>query len=292
MRVLVTGAGGLVGAALTAHCTALGDDVLAHARQTLDITDLDLVNQTIAEAAPNAVINCAAWTDVDGCESDQERAFLVNAQGPRNLADASRKAGAAFITISTDYVFDGSKVGFYTQRDEPNPLSVYGASKLEGERMAQDAYAQTIVVRTGFVFGNGGRNFLSTILARAAKGEKMQAIDDARGTPTYARDLASRLRELALIRTPEVFHVVNSGSGASYLDFARLALQAVGLEEDYVAPVSMSSLKRPAPRPANSCLRCLVSESMGLASMPDWKEALRAFVRDESRAESAAPVRS
>ena len=139
--------------------------------------DVDRVRQTLQKDRPDAVVNCAAWTDVDGCESDQERAFAANAQGPENLANASREIGAVLVTISTDYVFDGRKQGFYTQRDNPNPESVYAASKLEGERRAQLADARTIVVRTGFVFAKGGTNFLSTIIERARRGEKLKAIE-------------------------------------------------------------------------------------------------------------------
>ena len=288
MRILVTGAGGLVGTSLATHCRFVGDTVFAHTRQSLDITDADSVERAIAEAKPDAVINCAAWTDVDGCESDHGRAFLVNAHGPENLAIASRKLGAAFVTISTDYVFDGTKIGFYTQLDEPNPQSVYGVSKLEGERRAREENAQTIIARTGFVFGRGGKNFLSTIIERAGNGETLRAIADARGTPTYAPDLAARLRELALTGLPEVFHVVNAGDGASYLDFASLALRLAGLDWTCIEPVSTSSLNRPAPRPANSCLRCLVSESIGLAPMPDWQESLKVFAVTPKPAEHIA----
>lgn len=288
MRVLIPGAQGLVGSTLVTHCKLMGDEVLAHSRQSLDIADSELVTKTLTEAQPDMVINCAAWTDVDGCESDAERAFQVNALGPENLARACQKIDASFVTISTDYVFDGKKKGFYTQFDEPNPLSVYGVSKLEGEQRARGANPRTIVARTGFVFGEGGRNFLSTVVARARRGEVLQAISDARGTPTFAVDLAARLRELAVRRDAEVFHVVNSGTGASYEEFVRQALEIARLEQTEVRPVSVQSLKRPAPRPANSCLRCLVSESLGLAPMPNWQDALRRFVAQESQASSSA----
>lgn len=287
----MAGAGGLVGASLVSHCTALGDESLAYTRQNLDITDAKLVDRVIADQKPNIVINCAAWTDVDGCESDHERAFLVNAQGPQNLAAACRKVGAAFVTISTDYVFDGTKQGFYTQRDDPNPQSVYGVSKLEGEQRARSVYSQTIVARTGFVFGQGGKNFLSTVVERARQGKRLQVISDAHGTPTYAPDLSARLRELAMIGTPDVFHVVNAGTGASYEDFARLALRTAGLSDSNLQPISMATLNRPAPRPANSRLWCLVSESMGLAPMPVWQDALRRFVAQPGKAEKVSPVR-
>ncbi|MDQ3472745.1 MAG: dTDP-4-dehydrorhamnose reductase [Acidobacteriota bacterium] len=287
MKVLIAGAHGLVGNALVEHCKLMGDEVLAHPRQTLDIVDLDLVTKTINEARPDIVINCAAWTDVDGCESDSERAFQVNARGPENLARACQKNAAAFVTISTDYVFDGKKEGFYTQLDEPNPISVYGVSKLEGEQRARNANPQTIVARTGFVFGDGGRNFLSTVVARARRGEVLQAIADARGTPTFAPDLAARLRELAVRKDAGLFHVVNSGTGASYEEFVRLALEIAGLEQTEVMPVTVKSLRRPAPRPTNSCLRCLASESLGLGPMQNWKDALRRFVAQESEKASS-----
>lgn len=287
MRVLIAGAQGLVGSSLVQHCKLMGDEVVAHSRHMLDIVDKELVTKTITQAQPDIVINCAAWTDVDGCESDPGRAFQVNAMGPENLARACQKIDASFVTISTDYVFDGRKEGFYTQRDEPNPISVYGVSKLEGEQRARSANPQTIVARTGFVFGDGGRNFLSTVLARARQGEVLQAISDARGTPTFAADLAARLRELAARRDPELFHVVNSGSGASYEEFVRLALEIAGLEQTEVKPVTVQSLKRAAPRPANSCLRCLTSESLGLKPMPNWKDGLRRFVAQESEGSSS-----
>lgn len=296
MRILVAGANGLVGGSLVRHCELQGDQVLAHSRRSLDITNQESVTKTISKDQPEAVVNCAAWTDVDGCESDRERAFSVNARGPKNLAEACASVGATFVTISTDYVFDGTKSGFYTQLDEPNPQSVYGASKLAGERQARAANSQTIVVRTGFVFGAGGRNFLSTVVERVRRGEKLRVIKDARGTPTFAADLAARLRELAERKVPDLFHVVNSGPGASYEEFARRALEFAGLDPLKVDPVSVSSLNRPAPRPANSCLRCLVSESLGLRPMPYWEDGLERFLSGDvakSRPQTGlAPTRS
>ncbi|MEP6922651.1 MAG: dTDP-4-dehydrorhamnose reductase [bacterium] len=290
MRILVAGAGGLVGRAVVRHCTALGDDVFGYAREALDITTTAVVRKTADEIKPEVIINCAAMTDVDGCESDHERAFLINAQGPENLAFAARAVGGTLITISTDYVFDGEKEGFYTQRDNPNPKSVYGKSKLAGERLAQLADAATIVVRTGFVFGEGGRNFLSTVVERAQRGEKLKVISDAWGTPTYARDLAVRLRELADVKLPAVFHVVNSGDGTSFKVFTEFALQNASCTDVDVEPVSVASLSRPAPRPANSRLKCLVSPAIGLPPLPSWHEALLDFIAVQRRAEAEAPV--
>jgi dTDP-4-dehydrorhamnose reductase len=278
----------MVGQAVSEHCLASGDLVFPYDHQSLDIADFDGVTQALERDTPEVVINCAAWTDVDGCELDRDRAFAANATGPENLARASRELNAALITISTDYVFDGRKDGFYTQRDQPCPESTYGLSKLEGERRAQLAYARAIVVRTGFVFGHGGKNFLSTIIERAKRGEKLKAISDAYGTPSYAPDLARRLRELAERDLPGIFHVVNDGEGASYEEFARAALDISGHTATLLETVEMDSLHRPAVRPRNSRLKCLLSEAIGLAPLPFWKDSLTNFAALNSGHEVAA----
>jgi len=270
--------------AVVEHCRARGDEVFAHDRRTLDITDAAAIITVFERECPETIINCAAWTDVDGCERNAEQAFAVNARAPELLAIHSREIGASLITVSTDYVFDGAKKGFYTQRDDPHPTSVYGAAKLAGERLAQAASARTIVVRTGWIFGAGGRNFLSRIIELYKGGASLKAISDAYGTPTSAVDLAARLRELAELDLPGVYHVVNSGTGASFEEFARAALAAVGIDDSLLETVSMDSLDRPAPRPRNSRLRCLISEAIGLAPLPDWRAALRDFVEAQSRA--------
>jgi dTDP-4-dehydrorhamnose reductase len=280
LRVLIAGVGGLVGRALVEHCRANGDEVFAYDHQSFDIADFGAAENIIGEHRPDAVINCAAWTNVDACEGDPKQTERVNSSGPENLARASRNVDAVFVTISTDYVFDGSKEGFYTQRDNPRPINVYGQFKLEGERRSQAAHARTIVVRAGYIFGLGGKNFLSTIIPRARNGEKLMAIRDCYGTPTYGRDLAARLRELALRDLPGVFHVVNSGEGASFETFAREALTAANHPVDMVLTVSMDSLQRPAPRPRNTRLACLLSPAIGLAPLRPWQEAVADFVSE------------
>jgi dTDP-4-dehydrorhamnose reductase len=268
----------MVGSALVEHCIRLGDVVFAFDHKGLDITQRDAVGAAIESTRPEAVINCAAWTDVDRCELERERAWAVNALGPENLAAGSRRAGAVLVTISTDYVFDGGKSGFYTQRNDPDPQSIYGLAKLEGERRAAAASARTIVVRTGWIFGEGGKNFLATVVNRALNNERLKLIKDAWGTPTYAGDLAARLRELAVLDIPGTFHVVNSGAGASFEEFARTALAGVPHDPTRLESVSMSSLQRLAPRPVNSRLACLLSKAMGLKPLPPWQEALEGFV--------------
>jgi dTDP-4-dehydrorhamnose reductase len=280
LRILITGAGGLVGRALTEHCRTQGDEVFAYDHKSLDIADPEKVEAVINERRPDAVINCAAWTDVDGCESNPEKARNVNALGPQNLARSSRNVDALLITISTDYVFDGLKEDFYTQRDQPRPISVYGRAKLDGERLAQVENARTIVVRTGYIFGLGGTNFLSTVLKRASRDEKLKVISDTFGTPTYGRDLAARLRELAIIDLPGIYHVVNSGEGASFEMFTREALRLANQSSVVVESVLTDSLQRPAPRPRYSKLKCLLSPAIGLLPLRTWQEGLADFVRE------------
>ncbi len=272
----------MVGRTLCEFCEASGDTVFAYDHGKLDIADAEDVWRTVDQTRPDAVINCAAWTNVDGCESDVERAFAVNARGPENLARASREAKAAFVTISTDYVFDGTKEGFYTQEDAPNPQSVYGRAKLEGERRSVLAYDHSIVVRSGYIFGRGGTNFLSTVVERALKGEKLKVITDTYGTPTYGTDLAERLRQLAELNVPGIYHVVNSGPGVSFEEFTRKAIALIGNSGAEVEPIASDTLNRPAKRPRNSRLRCLRSEKIGLPPLQNWETALEEFVRSES----------
>lgn len=296
MKIAVTGAGGLLGQAVKTHCAAHGDEVHAFDHKALDIADRSAVNSRLSDLKPHVVFNCAAWTDVDGCESDPNHAERANALGPELLAAICRNIDALLITISTDYVFDGTKDGFYTQRDHPNPISVYGRFKLEGERRAQTAHARTIVVRSGYIFGAGGTNFLSTILDRARRGDHLTAISDMTGTPTYAPDLAARLRELAELDLPGIYHLANAGDGASFETFARTALAVGGVEPGLLQSTTLAELKRPAPRPRNSRLRCLLSEAIGLTPMRSWQAALEDFATsqpasDKQPATAAPPTR-
>lgn len=278
MKVIVTGASGLVGRAVVAHVAAEGETALGFDHAGLDVSDEAAIENTVVSERPDVVVNCAAWTDVDGCESHREHALAANARGPELLALACRKIDALFIHISTDYVFDGTKQGFYTQEDGPNPISMYGVSKLEGERRARAAWARTIIVRSGYIFGVGGTNFLSTLIARASRGERLMAIMDAEGTPTYATDLASRILDLARLDRPDLYHVVNAGEGVSFAEFAASALEKAGFEEDLLQPITLDSLDRPARRPRNSRLRCLVSEALGLEPLPYWQDSLSQFI--------------
>jgi dTDP-4-dehydrorhamnose reductase len=284
VKFLITGANGMVARATAEHCLTMGDEVSAFAREQLDIADRQRVLEVLDSERCDVVINCAAWTDVDGCETNLERNYSANARGVENLAAGCRDIKASLVTISTDYVFDGAKIGFYTQRDDPNPQSEYGRAKLEGERLAQAALARTIVVRTGWIFGHFGRNFLSTVVEKLLSGDSVKAICDSYGTPTYAHDLAKRLRELAILDLPGVYHVANAGEGISYAGFARSVLPASGLVQE----ISGENLIRPAARPKNSRLQCLLSEMIGLEPLRPWETALKEFVENSSAAPNGA----
>ena len=278
MKVLITGANGMVAQATAEYCRSMGDEVSALTREQLDIADRSSVLEVLDRERFDSVINCAAWTDVDGCETDREKNYAANAQGPENLAIGCRNTNANLVTISTDYVFDGAKEGFYTQRDDPNPESEYGRAKLAGERLAQAALARTIVVRAGWIFGPGGTNFLSKVVEKLLNGEGVKAISDAFGTPTYAPDLAKRLRELAVLDLPGIYHAANAGGGISYAGFARSVLPDPNLVED----ISAAALTRAAARPQNSRLRCLLSEAIGLTPLRPWEAALKDFIERSS----------
>lgn len=278
MKILITGASGMVARATIEHCRNLGDQVVTKTRQELDIADQAAVFELFESEKFDAVLNCAAYTNVDGAETEIEKCYAANAAGAENLALASKKINCAFVTISTDYVFDGANSGFYTQRDTPNPQGVYGKSKLAGEIKVRDAYARSIIVRSGWIYGAGGTNFLSIMHKLLADGKKIKAIEDSYGTPTFAGDLAVRLRELAELDLPSIYHVTNSGDGTSYAGFARELCRIKNFDTELLESSSAHDLKRPAPRPSSSKLACLFSEKIGLSAMPDWKKSLADFL--------------
>ncbi|MEZ5347053.1 MAG: dTDP-4-dehydrorhamnose reductase [Pyrinomonadaceae bacterium] len=278
MKILITGANGMVARSVFRHCREMEDDVTALTRQELDIAKRDQVSEVLRDTGPDAVINCAAYTDVDGSEANRDECYAVNAAGVENLALASKEINCAFLTISTDYVFGGEKSGCYDQRDTPDPIGYYGLAKYQGEVLARKAYARTIIVRSGWIFGNGGTNFLSTMHSFLDQGHSIKAIHDAFGTPTYSDDLAVRLRQLTELDLPLLYHVANSGNPVSFSDFAKEICRIRGLNEDLVRGISESDLERPAKRPKNSALSCLFSERLGLPPLRTWNEALADYL--------------
>lgn len=276
MRALVTGAGGQLGKEVEVLLrSSRHHEVLALSRSELDIADRERVLQVCGEWGPEMVINAAAFTAVDACESEVDKAFAVNALGPRNLAEGARMAGAHLVHVSTDYVFDGTSSAPYREWDAPNPLSVYGRSKLAGEREVQSGLPGATIVRTSWVCSRHGSNMLKTLLRLAAQTGELRFVDDQRGCPTLADDLAAMVVRLAVARLPGVFHVTNQGETTWY-GFARDVLSAAGADVARVVPIKTSELSppRPAPRPANSVLENAALRLLGLPLLPDYHEAL------------------
>lgn len=278
MKILITGANGMVARAAIKYCEKIGDEVVAVTRQELDIADKTSVFEIFRRENFDAAINCAAFTDVDGSETNIETCYAANSTGVENLALAAKEKNSGFVTISTDFVFDGTYTGFYTQRDTPNPPGVYGKAKLDGEIKARNAYARSIIVRSGWIYGSGGTNFLSVMDNLLADGKKIKAIYDSFGTPTFANHLAKRLRELAALDLPAVYHVTNSGEGTSYAGFAEKVCKLRGYDLNLLERASADSLNRPAPRPQSSKMACLFSEKFGLQPLPHWEDALTEFL--------------
>jgi len=274
MRIFLTGAEGQLGHELVA---AFADhEVVATDVAQVDITERAALLEAIAAARPDVVVHPAAWTAVDACEGDPDRAFAVNAVGTRNVADAAEQRGVPVVYVSTDYVFDGTKPTPYDEGDEPNPQSVYGRSKLAGERELRPG---STIVRTSWVCGFHGPNMVKTILRLAAEHPTLSFVDDQRGHPTFAPDLAAVIRTLVLEQRPGLFHVTNQGA-VSWYEFARAVLESAGLDPDRVQPVSTADLQppRPAPRPANSVLDNAELRRSGLALAPHYRESLDRLV--------------
>lgn len=281
MRVLVTGGGGILGTAL--ERTKPADVELTSLRHhELDVTDRAATAAAIAAARPDRVIHCAAMTDVDGCESDPERAFRVNWLGTANVVDACAKIGAAPLCLSTDYVFDGTKNEPYVEHDATNPLSIYGRSKLFGEREAL-RHESACVVRTQWLFGAGGRNFVDTIVRLARSRPELKVVDDQRGCPTWSGHLAPGLwRLLAADAGPGLWHLSARGA-ASWFEVARAIVPSIGAK-CVVTPCTTKEFPRPARRPANGVLRNYRVELALGDFMPPWEEGLRCYLAELSTA--------
>ena len=278
MRVLVTGAGGQVGHELV---QAFADhEVLALTRAQLDVSDRASVVATVTSINPDVILHAAAWTAVDACEGDPDHAFAVNALGTRFIAEASKRVAARVCYFSTDYVFDGTQIEPYTEWDTTNPLSVYGQSKLAGERELA-GLDDALIVRLSWVCGRHGQNMVKTILRLAGEHEQLQFVDDQRGHPTFAEDAAGMVRRLLADQRTGLFHVTNQGA-VSWFEFARAVLESAGLDPERVQPIATADLQpaRPAPRPANSVLDNAALRLAGYELLPHYREPLDRLVAD------------
>lgn len=269
MRILITGAAGLVGSELARACA--GDEVAALTHRDLDITDSRAVAETVRRLRPDVVFNCVV-IGVDDCEADPVLAERVNVSGPSSLAAAAEREGATMVHFSTNYVFDGRRTDGvpYTVDDEPRPINVYGVTKLRGERAVLDAAARAFVVRTSWVFGKRKATFLSSVAEHLARGERVSAITDTFASTTYVRDLAARVLELVRTGPRGLHHVVNDGI-CSYETFAREAARLVGASPGLIDLQTEASMARPAPRPAWTPLRAV-------PPLRPWQEALAEYV--------------
>ena len=280
MRVLVTGAAGLVGS----HCAVLASEqeVAALTHADLDITDRAAVHRTVTELSPGVIYNCAVL-QVDDCERDPAKAEAVNVRGPQYLAEAASAIGAEIVQFSTQYAFAGEPLGRapYTIEDKPEPVNVYGRSKVAAEKAVRHACARSYIVRTSWVYGSGKKSFLCTIADDLKVGRKVQAIDDIWSSTTYVEDLIARTLEILRARRYGTYHVVNAGT-CTYYEFALAAGRLAGLTRDRIDSLieitHERDMKRIAARPRYTPMRCLLSEELGFAPMRDWRAALAGYV--------------
>ena len=275
LKVLVTGAAGQLGRALAGAFD--GWEVVAADRSHLDVTDRALTHAAVLGLQPDAVVHAGAMTAVDACEDDPDRAFAVNALGTRHIAEAARRAAAHLCYLSTDYVFDGTKPGPYAEWDETGPLSVYGRSKLAGER---ECGPDATVVRTSWVCGDGPGNFVGLVLRLASEHDVLRFVTDQRSRPSIATDVAAMIRRLVAERRSGCFHVTNAGDASRY-ELARSILGAAGLDPARVEPIDAADLDPPqrAPRPAQSVLDNAALRLAGIPTLPDYRESLVPLVR-------------
>jgi dTDP-4-dehydrorhamnose reductase len=278
---MVTGATGMLGTDLSSQISAAGEHVIPLSRADLDITDAAAITAAVDDAKPDVVVNCAAWTDVDGAESEEAEATAVNGAGAGNVARAAAAAGAWTVHVSSDYVFDGSRSSPYVESDVTGPHSAYGRSKLAGEiAVAQAAPGAHTIVRSSWLFGTGGKCFPKTILRLAAERDELTVVDDQVGCPTFTGHLATALVELASEPVLGIVHVAGGGD-CSWFAFASEIVASAGVE-CRVLPGTTEELARPAPRPAYSVLR---SERAPLVpELPEWRAGLAAFMAAGVRA--------
>jgi len=268
--ILVTGAGGMLGREVVAAAAERGLDCVGLAHGELDITDAAAVRRAIREHLPQAIVNCAGWTDVDSAEGREDEALVLNRDGPALLGGEAAAVGARLVHVSTDYVFDGSAKRPYVESDPTGPSTTYGRTKLAGERVALASSPRHAVVRTSWIFGIGRSNFVTFVLEQAAAGRPIRAFTDQFGCPTYSVHVAEKLVDLAVVERGGIFHEAGSGH-CSRMEFARAILAQAGVEGEIV-PALRASL--PAPRPAWSVL----ASERDPQPLPSWREGLAAFL--------------
>ncbi|MCL6479191.1 MAG: dTDP-4-dehydrorhamnose reductase [Peptococcaceae bacterium] len=278
MRILIAGAAGMLGRQMVKEYTGRGAEVFPLTRKDLDITSYNAIKKAFADISPQLVVNCAAYTNVDGAETEKEEAFAVNGLAPRLLALACRQYNAVLVHISTDYIFNGQSHRPYLVSDIPNPINAYGASKLMGEQGVKESGCSYYIVRTSWLFGPGGKNFVDTILKLAGERDTLKVVNDQQGSPTYTPDLARGVADLAGTGIYGTYHYTNSGVTTWY-GFARKIIQTAGLKTK-VEPCTTADFPRPARRPANSALDPFpIIQVLGYTP-PSWEEAAEHYIKN------------
>lgn len=288
MKILITGAKGQLGTQLTEILKAgttelgaipesfIGAEVFGYSSKDLDVSDLSAVRAAAAGIRPDLIINAAAYTNVDGCETDRDRAFRVNALGPRNLAMVAEETGARLVHISTDYVFSGTGSEPFAEYDLTDPQSIYGKSKLAGEENVRTFCSRHFIVRTSWLYGLYGGNFVKTIMKAGKERGALQVVHDQKGNPTNVEDLCYHILKLADTEEYGVYHCTGSGE-CSWYDFASLIIEYAGIEAT-VAPVTTDQFPRPARRPAYSSLDNMMLRVTVGDNMRPWQDALKSFI--------------
>ncbi len=276
MRIAITGAGGQLGRELVEVVTAAGHEAVAFDRRGCDVAEPGAARRLVEGGRPDAVVNCAAWTDVDGAEASPDAAYRVNAIGPRLLAAACQAAGVRLCHISTDFVFDGEGEAPLDEWAPTRPLSVYGASKLAGEEEVRALCDQHQVVRTAWLFGKDGPNFVLTMLRLAGSRPELRVVADQHGSPTWTGHLAPALLRLLELGVPGTYHLTGGGE-ASRHELAAAVVEEAGLPA-VVLPVSSDEFPLPARRPRAAVLDNRAWRLLGEAPLPDWREGVRAYL--------------
>jgi dTDP-4-dehydrorhamnose reductase len=278
MIVLVTGVNGQLGHDVVKELTKKGHEAHGTDRNTLDITNEADVHSYVGKVKPDAIIHCAAYTNVDQAETDRDSAYQVNALGTKYLAQAAKEMKAKMVLVSTDYVFNGSATEPYEVDQPTEPLGVYGETKLAGEQFLANSLEQYFIVRTAWVYGINGHNFVKTMLRLGEERGEVGVVHDQVGSPTYTVDLAALLVELIETEKYGVYHATNSGV-CSWYDFAVEIFKQAGLNVN-VNPLTSEQYPRPAARPKYSVLSKKKMEAQGFTALRDWKEALSAYLSE------------
>lgn len=275
-KILITGADGMLAADLVPVLRTKGHDVVACGRAQLDVTNAPQARAVIDAEKPKVVIHCAAYTNVDGAEADPDAAYALNRDGAKNVAEACRDAGAAMCYISTDYVFDGTATRPWLADDPTNPLGVYGKSKLAGEQAVAGTLAQHWIVRTSWLYGRGGKNFVDTMRKLAREKDELAVVDDQHGAPTWTVDLAGALDDLVMTVAYGTYHLTGGGE-TTWCGLTRKIVELEGLPTR-VRSITTAELNRPAPRPAYSMLDNGMLKQANLVPLPAWEDSLARYL--------------